>query len=844
MTGDVDAVAILEPFAAFWDIADELRTNDDKPGAKARQQPLEIIPGVVEVSYRIKPPLGFRARALPTPLAQALGPGSFTAAATTLNDGTVDVVFRIDTVKPLFTVEEVTAFRRAANALRLDAWSRVVFDSDVALATKAGKTKEGLELARALASQQPQIGAHQARLARALLEAGFGDLAREAARRGTVLAPQDPVAWRGLGFALEHDSLGRRFHPQFDLDGAVAAYRKAQAIKPEATTIGATAWVLEHNARGERWGTGARLEEAIAEYRELARVQKSHEADPYILGALLYLHRYDEVLARAPEAPQTSSRNEFWVAALAASRGVPAALAQAEQLTASDEARRALLKQAGAHLLRLRAYAEANAISQAAMGQQADASSRSLLAVLARLRTPDKWGFGAADPRFLAARLHDVVFESDPQSAALELFASEVHEGPKRNNLTPGDRAAWAFIAQVRNAQVPREVLLDLSIASFEWTVVGDERNGWRVRGVPLTVLERPLDIYVVRQGKSLRVLGMPTILWTLGLRALRLAQSGEAAQARQWLTWARESVSLREDAGGELWLSYLELSHPADLVSDTGVVTAATVLALHGPAEVPMSLLNEAQKSATGNQVKASLNWLLATHFAEREQWDLSLNAAERFATLEPNSSAAFNLRTHALIKLGRGVEAEKLATSRLTDLPADENAQHALVAVAYSKGDVIGARKLAEQRRTSGRATAADYNQLAWDGLVLGLTDAETYESAQRASQLTNGKNSAILNTYAAVSAATGRPAEAHKLLLESLAVDGDVALRAGDWLVIGLIAEEYALTDAARSAFEKTVSTESFEDPAIASSVIAKARLAKLTNPSGKSNSNGKQ
>ena len=117
----------------------------------------------------------------------------------------------------------------------------------------------------------------------------------------------------------------------------------------------------------------------------------------------------------------------------------------------------------------------------------------------------------------------------------------------------------------------------------------------------------------------------------------------------------------------------------------------------------------------------------------------------------------------------------------------------------------------------------------------MVLGLANNHTYECAQRASQLTNGKNPDVLNTYAAVSAATGRPAEARKLLLEPLAAGGDAPLRASDWLVLGLIAEQYGLTDAARSAFDKTESTESPEYPPVAASVIANAQLANLTNPS---------
>ncbi|MGO9767178.1 MAG: DUF3857 domain-containing protein [Myxococcaceae bacterium] len=838
MTGDVDAVAVLEPFAPFWEVAAELRSNDDKPGAKARQQPLEIVPGVVEVNYLVKPPLGFHARTMPPPLTQALGPGCFTATATTRSDGSVAVIFRIDTVKSIFTPGEVTDFRKATNALRLDTWSRVVFDSDVALALKEGKTKEALQQAQRLATQQPRVGAHQARLARVLLEAGFGDLARDAARRGTELTPQDPVAWRSLGFALEHDSLGRRMHPQFDLAGAVAAYRKAKTLKPEPTTVGAMAWVLEHNAQGERWGRGAGLEEAIAEYREFTRLKKSHDADPFILAAELYLRKYDEVLTEAPQAPQTAFRDQVWVTAVAARKGVPAALSQAEQLTASDDLRRALLLQTVPHLLRLQAYPEASALFHAGQGAQADAQSRLADAVLPSLKTRDKWGISSGDPRLLVARLLEVALDPESSPKAIQgLLATEALDETKPGDLKVGSLMLRAVTSPLRGLQLPREVLLDFCMASIDWTASGDGRVGWRLRGTVKNSANH-IDLYVVREGDDLKLLGAAPGLAPLGVRALRLIKLGQPDQARQWLTWARDSITELPNSGGDFWLSYLELSHATDLASDAGLLASATVLALHGPSDVGVDPIAEVRRRA-GERLASSLDWLLAAHFAQRSKWQTSLEAAEHLASLEPSSSAAFTLRTAALIRLGRAPEAENLANSRLVDLPADEIAPRTLVAVEYSKGDVAGARKLAEARRAGGRATVLDYNQLAWDGLVLGLANDDIYECAQRASQLTNGKNSAVLNTYAAVSAATGRPAEARKLLLETLAAGGDAPLRASDWLVLGLIAEQYGLTDAAKSAFDKTVSSESPEYPPVAASVIAKARLVILAiGPAGNS------
>jgi hypothetical protein len=155
-------------------------------------------------------------------------------------------------------------------------------------------------------------------------------------------------------------------------------------------------------------------------------------------------------------------------------------------------------------------------------------------------------------------------------------------------------------------------------------------------------------------------------------------------------------------------------------------------------------------------------------------------------------------------------------------------------LVATLNHSGQVKAALQVAKERVDSGRGGAHDYNEVAWNRLVLGLADADAYEAGKRASQLTEGKNWALLNTHAAVSAAAGHPEEARKLLLETLASRGDERLHASDWLVVGLIAEQYALPGAARSAFQKTVQAdaeERAEISAISASVIAKARLPKV-------------
>jgi len=270
-------------------------------------------------------------------------------------------------------------------------------------------------------------------------------------------------------------------------------------------------------------------------------------------------------------------------------------------------------------------------------------------------------------------------------------------------------------------------------------------------------------------------------------------------------------------------------------VASDTGLKTAATVLAIHGAADIPLEPIAEAQKRFGPDPITTSLTYALAGHFTARKEWQHVLDSLDQLSGSERTGARAFTGRSAALFRLGRAADLEALAKARLADLPDDALATASLVSACHLRGDIWGAKQIAQKRLGSGSANAQDYNTLAWDSLVLGEVDASAYDAAQRASELSKGRDASILNTHAALSAATGRTAEAKKLLLETLATRGDERLESDDWLVVGLMAEQYGLGSAARSAFDKTISTEDDPKPrANSAAAIAKSRLTKLAAP----------
>ena len=65
-------------------------------------------------------------------------------------------------------------------------------------------------------AKYPRKAVHRLRSATALLEAGLGARAQKEALAATKLEPKSALAWKTLGWMLQHDAVGRRFCDGFD----------------------------------------------------------------------------------------------------------------------------------------------------------------------------------------------------------------------------------------------------------------------------------------------------------------------------------------------------------------------------------------------------------------------------------------------------------------------------------------------------------------------------------------------------------------------------------------------------------------------------------------------------
>ncbi len=243
---------------------DEAAEVEDAERTKSRTADWLITPFTTEWRYKVKAPLGFKLRALPSDRDEKVGTLSFIQKYSANPEGTiVEAVLRVENTDARMRVQEARALREAVLKARAADPIFVPFDNVWHSLISAGKMKEGLAAYREVAAKHPKEALHRVQLAQALITAGLGEEARRVASESTTLEPNSALAQSTLGMVLKHDLIGRLLKKGMDHDGAIAAYQKAIALDPkDKETRANLALLLEYDADGTRYSERARLKEA------------------------------------------------------------------------------------------------------------------------------------------------------------------------------------------------------------------------------------------------------------------------------------------------------------------------------------------------------------------------------------------------------------------------------------------------------------------------------------------------------------------------------------------------------------------------------------------------------
>ena len=859
-TDERNAAVGVSPAALLARLPGEVTGEDEKAGDKPAPRREDYVfsrPMTVEVRYRIVPPAGYVPQPLPAARTRRFGSVTLAEEYAAADDGVVTATFRLDTGKRRLAAQELETLRASVREALQEKTSLLLFDQVGEAHLAAGRVREALAEFQREAAQAPKQALPLTRVARALLAGGMGEAAREEARRAVRLEPRSAVAYRHLGWILQHDDLGRRFGPGFDRAGAIAAYRKAKELDAkDPAARSELAILLEHDAHGQRYTPQADLAAAIDEYKAAKKDLGSGDVDDNLLVALVRAGRFAEAKELAAPMKDSQTAAVLALVAIAATDGVEAAVREGERRFSDDGARANALMSAAQSLILARRYPEAAALTERASRQSENAAAAlSRADLLRRARRHEEVPLPPDQPATPARKLMVLVTAGTPDVKRLAaLFSRDIEP----DLLKAGNQAQQLFDTSAALARrrlqprdVPLDVAVDLALAALRETVTGDDATGHRVGlSFPFDKNAQTFTIYVVRDGAGgeYRIAALSTARSTLGDEALRRLQRGDLAGARKWLDWALdETGEVRADSApaadpvpGDpfraLWSPQAGTAPatpatPANI--DEARCAAAALIGTTGEEAKALPLLRSCRESAgsSGPARQSALDLALALTEGKLGQWSAMEEASQRLLAASPDSERAEKLHARALLALGRWEEIRALAERHLQRSPDDGWALALLADAAVHAGDLAGAEARLRQIVQSGKATANDFNSLAWLLLQRGRVNDEALDFGQRAATLSDYEQPMYLHTLASLYAEMGRTAEAYRIIVQSIAAKVDEAPDANDWYVFGRLAEQYGLPDVARKYYRKVAPPKIPQDEPMSTHALAVRRLAAL-------------
>jgi tetratricopeptide (TPR) repeat protein len=808
---------------------DETEETPDK-----RSADVVFNPFVTEWHYRIQPPPGFQPRALPANNVLNLGPAQLVSEFNVTADGAVHASWRFDTVKGRYTIAETDALVKALRELNAAETQLIAFDQVGVALRGDGDFKGALQANEALVEKYPRKAVHRLRNASALLEAGLGARAQREALAATRLEPTLALAWKTLGWTLQHDAVGRRFGEGFDRPGSIAAYRKARELDPTNTDIAADlAVLLEHDRNGVRYSAKADLDQAIVEYQARRKLLSEQEArsDDYannLYYALLYAQRYADLRETLRQAGPSLTQRALLITTIAAERGGAAAIEASRSLVSGEQDRRSALASAGNILTRLREYqAAADLIEASTRGQTTTAANTQRIALLRKTQKVDARAIAPVDPRGVVLRSFGELLAPDGDRAAFRALLSS------RSNADNADyeRAQRLMINGLTRQELPFEVGADLLVSNARVNVEGDDALGYRVQ---LRAAGDTQSFYVVREAGGYRLLTVAPMVGPLAVMALERIDANDLGGARRWLDWARlelRPANTEDPLEGPAFARAWTVGVETDLARAR--LATALLLADCAMGERALPLLAAVDAESLSATDRLSLDLALGKVYLELDRWPELRAVAQRLVAAVPTSSLAFRYQQWAAIQLKQWDTVEVASRDRLARLPDDSIAREMLVHRAEARGSFSEIPVIMQPLIDSGRATASDYNQYAWTSLLKQPVPEQAVEAARMAYDETQGRSVAINHTLACVYAASGKPREARDLLLKGMEQVGIAEPDDSAWYGFGLVAEAYGDAESARDYYAHVQRPRKGVIQASSVYALSQARLKALTS-----------
>jgi predicted Zn-dependent protease len=343
----------------------------------------------------------------------------------------------------------------------------------------------------------------------------------------------------------------------------------------------------------------------------------------------------------------------------------------------------------------------------------------------------------------------------------------------------------------------------DLLATSTSFAVDGNDQAGYRIRMPdPRDGAKQETIGYVVKRGGQYLVLGMKGSVQSSG-EALGKAESGDLASARLWLDWAKEEIGLSKTPEPMSMVAFA-LLWPPKSNDAVAIRTAAAAIAARGSQYADgIKALTEARQQITDPEMQTAVDQAIAQGFLMHNKYADALTVVQRLAAKWQNSDAIQHVLAQSLIYTNQFSEAAALIDNLSRKDPAAIAPMRLRATLLAQQGKFQEAAELQEHICATSKASSADWNGRAWIGLFTGDETKAGLQAAEKANQLTQGRNPEVLHTLALVQASNGdlKGARATTDRLMNGIGDSDEL-----FTIFGRIAEQLDLREVAASYYQR--------------------------------------
>jgi tetratricopeptide (TPR) repeat protein len=753
-----------------------------------------------------------------------MGPASLSENYAVDGAGVVTADFTFTAGKARYTQDEVLALRAAVLEQNKADAIIVTFDQTGAKQLAAGKTREALEVDRALIAGHPKEAVHHVRMAYALLQAGVGDEARAEARKAVEVDPKSALAWSTLAWVLEFNSIGVQHGSGFDLNGGLDAFRKAKELDPDNMDHRVNLAILyEYDAIGSRYAADAALDKAIEEYQALKKQDKEtgERYEDNLLFCLLYARRYKELLTEVAGLPSSAVRSGLSIAATAASEGVEAGIRRADQVSGDTGQRSEALTKAGEELIWLRLYPEAAQILTAGLqGQTSAAYLARQVEIFRNLRPYDAKQTTEGDATGVVRRMMADMMSGNLTEREVSQWLGRhayANEEQWKKNLKKSEDAAGSLRVVADRAGTTLDVIRDTALGAMKVSTQGDDGAGYRI--TVQTVGAAPQQFFVTKEDGAYKIVASNEDVLEVGNEALYLLHHGNEQEARSLLDWKRDQM---HKGGGDDPLSgpLLPRFWTSGETKGAEAIELAAASLMAGGMDIAAMLPGLVEKGAAAGVDKsdpAAMDLLLAEGYLHAEDSAHAKPAIDALLAGWPDSYTALGLAGEADRLTKNWAAWNARLDAHLAKHPTDRILLLEKSEAEQAQGDFAAARKTLKQVLSGGEANAEDYNNYAWNALFEHNVDEDAIQAGQQATTLTNNGRFADLHTLACLYAAQGKTTEARQVLLQAMESENLAEPNSPAWFAFGAIYEQYGDRDAAIAAFRKVEKPEGPMSPA---------------------------